>query len=71
MNTAVLWSPFFVSFAVGQLYLPNNSAWLGIIFGLFVALFFNFFSIRFLIGSLSLKDTIETIACVNLFFQDF
>jgi hypothetical protein len=22
MNTAVLWSPFFVSFAVGQLYLP-------------------------------------------------
>ena len=38
MNTAVLWSPFFVSFAVGQLYLPSQSAWLGIIFGLLVAL---------------------------------
>jgi hypothetical protein len=65
MNTAVLWSPFFVSFAVGQLYLPNNSAWLGIIFGLFIALCFNSFTIRFLIGRLSLKDTIEAISCVK------
>ena len=38
MNTAVLWSPFFVSFAVGQLYLPINSAWIGIAFGLIVAI---------------------------------
>ena len=44
MNTAVLWSPFFVSFAVGQLYLPSNSAWLGIVFGLLVALLFNIIS---------------------------
>ena len=55
----------FVSFAVGQLYLPNNSAWLGIIFGLFIALCFNTFTIRFLIGRLSLKDTIEAISCVK------
>ena len=42
MNTAVLWSPFFVSFAVGQIYLPETSAWIGIGFGIIIAIFFNF-----------------------------
>ncbi|MDC0543941.1 hypothetical protein OAO68_02460 [Alphaproteobacteria bacterium] len=65
MNTAVLWSPFFVSFAVGQLYLPSNSAWLGIAFGLLVALLFNIISMRFLIGKLTLGYLLETISCVK------
>ena len=69
MNTAVLWSPFFVSFAVGQLYLPNKSAWLGITFGLFVAFCFNFLSIRYLIGKLNFKDAVEAIACVKPIFS--
>ena len=68
MNTAVLWSPFFVSFAVGQLYLPSQSAWLGIIFGLLVALLFNLISIRFLIGKFSLNYIIEAISCVKPIF---
>ena len=65
MNTAVLWSPFFVSFAVGQLYLPSNSAWLGIVFGLLVALLFNIISMRFLIGKLTLDYLLEAISCVK------
>ena len=65
MNTAVLWSPFFVSFAVGQLYLPSNSAWLGIAFGLLVALLFNIISMRFLIGKLTLGYLLEGISCVK------
>ena len=65
MNTAVLWSPFFVSFAVGQLYLPSNSAWLGIVFGLLVALLFNIISMRFLIGKLTLGYLLEGISCVK------
>ena len=65
MNTAVLWSPFFVSFAVGQLYLPSNSAWLGIAFGLLVALLFNIISMRFLIGKLTLGYLLEAISCVK------
>ena len=65
MNTAVLWSPFFVSFAVGQLYLPSNSAWLGIAFGLLVALLFNIISMRFLIGKLTLAYLLEAISCVK------
>ena len=65
MNTAVLWSPFFVSFAVGQLYLPSNSAWLGIAFGLLVALLFNIISMRFLIGKLTLSYLLEAISCVK------
>ena len=69
MNTAVLWSPFFVSFAVGQLYLPKESAWLGIVFGLFVAIFFNLFTIRFLIGKLTFSNLIEAIGCVKPIFS--
>ena len=68
MNTAVLWSPFFVSFAVGQLYLPSQSAWLGIIFGLLVALLFNLISMRFLIGKFTLNYLIEAISCVKPIF---
>ena len=69
MNTAVLWSPFFVSFAVGQLYLPSQSAWLGIIFGLLVALLFNLISMRFLIGKFTLNYLIEAISCVKPIFS--
>ena len=53
MNTAVLWSPFFVSFAVGQIYLPETSAWIGIGFGIIIAIFFNLITIRFIIGKLT------------------
>ena len=68
MNTAVLWSPFFVSFAVGQLYLPSQSAWLGIAFGLVVAFFFNLISIRFLIGRFTLNYLFEAVSCVKPIF---
>ena len=65
MNTAVLWSPFFVSFAVGQLYLPINSAWIGISFGLIVAILFNLITMKFLIGNLTFKFLLESLACVK------
>ena len=65
MNTAVLWSPFFVSFAVGQLYLPSNSAWLGIAFGLLVAFLFNLISMRLLIGKMTLSSLFEALSCVK------
>ena len=68
MITAVLWSPCIVSFAVGQLYLPSQSAWLGIIFGLLVALLFNLISMRFLIGKFTLNYLIEAISCVKPIF---
>jgi hypothetical protein len=68
MNTAVLWSPFFVSFAVGQLYLPSQSAWLGIAFGLLVAFLFNLISIRFLIGRFTLNYLFEAVSCVKPIF---
>jgi hypothetical protein len=44
---------------------PSNSAWLGIAFGLLVALLFNIISIRFLIGKLTLGYLLEAISCVK------
>ena len=55
MNTAVLWSPFFVSFAVGQIYLPEMSAWMGIVFGIIIATLFNIISIIFIIWKINNK----------------
>ena len=69
MNTAVLWSPFFVSFAVGQLYLPINSAWIGIAFGLIVAILFNLISMKLLIGKFTLKYLLEGLSCVKPIFS--
>jgi hypothetical protein len=69
MNTAVLWSPFFVSFAVGQLYLPINSAWIGISFGLIIAILFNIISMKFLIGKLTFEYLLEALSCVKPIFS--
>ena len=69
MNTAVLWSPFFVSFAVGQLYLPINSAWIGISFGLIIAILFNLISMKFFIGKLTFEYLLESLSCVKPIFS--
>jgi hypothetical protein len=69
MNTAVLWSPFFVSFAVGQLYLPINSAWIGISFGLIVAILFNLISMKLFIGNLTFQYLLQSLTCVKPIFS--
>lgn len=38
MNSAVLWSPFFVSFAVSLSYLPQAKVWLSILLGIAISL---------------------------------
>ena len=45
MNSAVLWSPFFVSFAVASAYFPNGFEMYAILLGIFTSFFFNFISI--------------------------
>ena len=69
MNTAVLWSPFFVSFAVGQIYLPEMSAWMGIGFGIIIATFFNLISIRFIIGKLTINYILDSLLCIKPIFS--
>ena len=68
MNTAVLWSPFFVSFAVGQIYLPEMSSWIGIGFGIIIAIFFNLISIRFIIGKLTISYILDSLSCIRPIF---
>ena len=69
MNTAVLWSPFFVSFAVGQIYLPATSAWMGIGFGIIIAIFFNLITIRFIIGKLTMNYLLDSLSCIRPIFS--
>jgi len=69
MNTAVLWSPFFVSFAVGQIYLPETSAWMGIGFGIIIAIFFNLITIRFIIGKLTTNYLLDSLSCIKPIFS--
>ena len=69
MNTAVLWSPFFVSFAVGQIYLPETSAWMGIGFGIIIAIFFNLITIRFIIGKLTTNYILDSLSCIRPIFS--
>tara|TARA_Y100000022_G_scaffold74383_1_gene64077 strand:+ start:840 stop:1844 length:1005 start_codon:yes stop_codon:yes gene_type:complete len=69
MNTAVLWSPFFVSFAVGQIYLPETSAWIGIGFGIIIAIFFNLITIRFIIGKLTMNYLLDSLSCIRPIFS--
>ena len=42
MNSSVLWSPFFVSFAVALTYLPQQAAWGAIGMGIITAFLFSF-----------------------------
>ena len=69
MNTAVLWSPFFVSFAVGQIYLPPTSAWMGIAFGFIIATLFNLITIRLIIGKLTINNLLDSLLCIKPIFS--
>ena len=62
MNSAVLWSPFFISFAVASIYLPKGFAAGSILLGIFIALIFFvttqvIYSPHF--GKLAIKDSIK------------
>ena len=46
MNSSVLWSPFFVSFAVALTYLPQQAAWGAIGIGVITATLFSFVSMQ-------------------------
>ena len=69
MNTSVLWSPFFVSFAVGQIYLPEMSAWMGIGFGIIIATLFNLITIKLIIGKLTINYLLDSLSCIKPIFS--
>ena len=64
MNSAILWSPFFISFAVASIYLPSGFATGAISLGAFIAAVFFAFS-HFIIhskaGTISLLQSIQSL----------
>ena len=47
MASSAIWSPFFVAFAVGQVYVDSINSWLGLSLGIFISIIFTICSIYF------------------------
>ncbi len=65
MSSSATWSPFFVAFVVGQVYLDAISAWIGLAIGLIMGSVFSMISITLLTHQLTWKKLQESIACLK------
>lgn len=65
MNSSVVWSPFFVSFAVGQVFIDARSAWIAIGIGVFTSLFFMMVTLPIFTPKLSRTVIKASLACLK------
>ncbi len=65
MASSACWSPFFVAFAVGQVYLASIHAWMGLAIGLVVGLLYSVLSIKFATPSISFMKLKQSLRCLN------
>ena len=64
MSSSATWSPFFVAFVVGQVYLDVFSSWMGLAIGLIMGTAFSIISIFLLNKKINLNKTIASLACL-------
>ena len=68
MASSVIWSPFFVAFAVGQVFIDTFNSWLGLLFGVFISIVFTSVSIFLLNRDINLNKLLNSIACLRPIF---
>ncbi len=61
MNSAVLWSPFFISFAVASAYFPEGFESRAILLGIFTAFFFNILTATIFVSKVSKSSFIDAL----------
>ena len=69
MSSSATWSPFFVAFVVGQVYLDSRSAWLGLAIGLFMGSIFSLLSVVLLNKKLTYEKFKLSLACLKPVFS--
>ena len=68
MASSVVWSPFFVAFAVGQVYINNFNSWMGLAVGLFIGSLFSIVSVFLLNRSLNYNLFRASLNCLRPIF---
>ncbi len=68
MASSVVWSPFFVAFAVGQVYIDNFNSWMGLAVGLFIGSLFSIISVFLLNRSLNYNLFKASLNCLRPIF---
>ena len=68
MASSVVWSPFFVAFAVGQVYIDNFNSWMGLAVGLFIGSLFSIVSVFLLNRSLNYNLLKASFNCLRPIF---
>ena len=69
MASSVVWSPFFVAFAVGQVYIDNFNSWMGLVVGLFIGSLFSIVSVFLLNRSLNYNLFKASLNCLRPIFM--
>ena len=64
MSSSATWSPFFVAFVVGQVYIDSYSSWIGLAIGLIMASVFTIFSILLFNKRISYDQTKASLTCL-------
>ena len=68
MNTSATWSPFFVAFAVGQVFIDTTNSWIAMACGILVGILFNFVSLPFFANGSTLNKIKYSLACLSPVF---
>ena len=68
MASSVTWSPFFVAFAVGQVFIDSFHSWLGLLIGVFISMVFTSVTVFLLNKGLNLNKLLNSIACLKPIF---
>ena len=68
MASSVVWSPFFVAFAVGQVYIDNFNSWMGLAVGLLIGSLFSIVSVFLLNRSLNYNLFKASLNCLRPIF---
>lgn len=65
MNSSVVWSPFFVSFAVGQVFIDARSAWMAIGVGVITSFLFMMVTLPAFTPKLNMKVVRASLGCLR------
>ena len=69
MASSVVWSPFFVAFAVGQIYIDNYNSWLSLLIGLLIGSIFTLISVFALNKNLNFILLKRSLNCLRPIFK--
>ena len=65
MVSSATWSPFFVAFAIGQVYIDTLNSWIGLSIGIIISIVFIFFSIMIINPNSNFKNLGLVLSCLT------